>query len=158
MSVLFAYICTKQTSDPYIPAVIANPVIFQRNVSDAFAALQGGHFTVGQITFYPVQRSVANHLLCDGKEVARTDFPELFAYLGTSQGAPSAPTMFALPNYVASIAPATAAATSPEVVAAGTAITPSNPNTPPGAGVGEGGGGGVDSGGRGRRDPNNPIQ
>lgn len=122
MSSLFTYICTKSTADPFIPSTAPNQVIFNRDVSDAFAALAGGHTVVGKLAFFPVQRSVPNHLLCDGSEVARASFPELFDLLGTSQGTAANPANFVLPNYLGSLTPAATA--SPQTVTEGTVSTP----------------------------------
>lgn len=105
MSQFVVYICTKTTADPYIPPRAVSVEILSRDVSDAFSALSGGRFQVGQLAFYPVQRSVPNHLLCDGREISQASFPELYAYLGESQGAAAAG-RFRLPDYLTDFAPA----------------------------------------------------
>lgn len=135
MSELFSYICTKQTADPFIPPTTPNLTILARDVSDSFYALQGGYFRVGQISLYPVQRAVANHLLCDGSEVSKVEFPELYDYLGDSQGTPADPDNFVLPNYIGALDPATTA--TPETVEGGTVTseTPSNPGTGAGGSI-----------------------
>jgi hypothetical protein len=99
-----------------------------RDVSDAFLALSGGRFQVGELAFYPTQRSVQNYLLCDGREVAKVSFPELYAYLGDSQGAAADPDNFKLPDYLTAFAPAPVA--EPETATDGTVSTPV-PTTPP---------------------------
>lgn len=128
MSVFFTYICTKTTADPYIPPRSANVDILSRDVSDAFMALSGGRFQVGKLAFFPIQRSVSNHLFCDGREVFKSSFPELYAYIGDSEGVAADPLKFKLPNYQTAFTPATATAT--ETVNAGTVTTPP-PATPP---------------------------
>lgn len=130
MSVFFAYIATKSTADPYLPTRTQNLDMLSRDVSDAFLALSGGRTEVGTLAFYPVQRSVPNHLLCDGKEVAQASFPELYAYLGDSQGAATDPAKFKLPDYQTAFTPATATQT--ETVVGGTVTTPPPVTTPPG--------------------------
>lgn len=131
MNELFAYICTKETADPFIPPATAGIERLARDVSDAFYALQGGHRMVGQISLFPIQRSVPSHLLCDGREVAKSSFPELFAYLGTTQGTAADPDNFRLPNFVGGeLTPAGTA--EPEATNAGTVNTPQplDPNLP----------------------------
>lgn len=144
MSELFAYICTKQTADPYVPAAARDLVTLARDTSDGFQALVGGYLRVGQISLFPLQKAIQFHLLCDGHEEPIGRFPELAAYLGNSQGTPSDPANFVLPNYIGGLAAASAA--DPETVQGGT-VTSETP-TP-----GTGGSGGsinrpVDSGGR----------
>ena len=142
-STLFPYIATLTTSDPYLPVRPLDLQRMSRDISDAFVAISGGHQVVGRICFYPVQRTVPYHLLCDGKEVAKLSFPELFEYLGTTQGtAVDATNNFLLPNYIASasLVPATTAAT--ETVINASVTTPGT-----GATLGTG-----DSGGRLRTD------
>jgi hypothetical protein len=129
VSELFAYISTRSTADPFIPPVSGNQLRFERDVSDAFSALSGGHRIVGQISFFPVQRGVPMHLLCDGREVAKVSFPELYDYLRDTQGTPTDPDNFVLPNFVGEAAFAPAPAAEPETVNAGTVST----EVPPGA-------------------------
>lgn len=136
MSELFSYICTKQTADPFVPPQTIGITALSRDVSDGFYALQGGYFRIGQISMYPVQRSVANHLLCDGTEVPKVSFPELYQYLGDTQGTPADPDNFVLPNYIGALDPAAAA--DPETIAGGT-VTSSTPSDP-----GTGSGGSID--------------
>ncbi len=150
MSVFFAYVCTRSTVDPYIPVKTANLALLARDVSDGFQALSGGRNVVGQLAFFPLQRSVPNHLLCDGREVSRVSFPELFDYLGVSEGAPVDPASFKLPNYLTALTPATTAATETQV--GGTVSSPDPTPPAPGDPVEEYPiHGPVDSGGRFRR-------
>lgn len=129
MSEVFAYICTKQTSDPYLPPTAANLATLARDVSDGFYAIQGGHLRVGQLAFFPAQRSVPFHLLCDGQEVPKAVFAELYDYLGDFEGTPADPDNFVLPNYLGALTPAAVAA--PETVEGGTVTseTPVDPGT-----------------------------
>lgn len=150
MSQFFAYICTKTTADPYIPPRSLSVEVLSRDVSDAFLALTGGRFQVGALAFYPVQRSVPNHLLCDGREVSQTSFPELYAYLGNSQGEPTDAANFKLPDYQTDFAPAAAAET--EATNGGTVSTPPPGTLPPAYNPNQSDRlyGNVDSGGRSR--------
>jgi hypothetical protein len=128
VSEFFSYICTKTTADPFIPPRAISLDTFSRDVSDAFTAISGGRFEVGRIAIYPVQRSVANHLLCDGREVSKASFPELYSYLGDTQGTPVNPDNFLLPDYLTAFAPAPTADI--ETAADGTVTTPP-PAVPP---------------------------
>jgi hypothetical protein len=128
VSTFYAYICTKTTADPYVPSRAANLDVLARDVADGFSALSGGRMEVGRLSFYPVQRSVPNHLLCDGREVPQSSFPELYSYLGDSEGAAADPTKFKLPDYLAAFDPAPAADTETETD--GTVTTPP-PAVPP---------------------------
>jgi len=129
---LYSYICTNETEDPFVPAATPNITVLARDVSDAFYSLQGGHRLVGQISLFPVQRSVPGHLLCDGREVPKFSFPELFAFLGTTQGAAVDASNFRLPDFVGT-ALTTTATSAVETTTAGTASTPvpTDPALPP---------------------------
>lgn len=129
MSELYAYICTKSTVDPYVPRNALNLALLSQDVSDAFMALSGGFQVVGRISFFPVQRAVPFHLLCDGQEVPKASFQELYAYLADTQGAAADPDNFVLPNYLTGLTPAATA--EPETVTDGGVSTPSTPDTQP---------------------------
>lgn len=148
MSTVFPYICTTQTMDAFIPATARDLPTFARDVSDGFYAMQGGYRRVGQLAFFPLQKAVPFHLLCNGQEVPKASFPELYEYLGDFEGAAADPANFKLPNYIgAALEPAATAAA--ETVEGGTVT--SEPSTP---GGGDSGGSidkAVDSGGRVRR-------
>ena len=146
MSELYAYICTSQTADPFVPNVARDLRTFSRDVSDGFVALSGGHRTVGKIAFFPVQRSISHHLLCDGREVPKASFPELYAYLQDEMGTPSDPDNFVLPNYIGGGALTTAATADAEVTEGGTVT--SGASSPGGGDSGGSINPPVDSGGR----------
>lgn len=129
MSEFFPYIATKTTVDPYVPSGTRDMRLLAQDVSDAFVALSGGFTRVGQLVFFPLQRAVPGHLLCDGKEVSKASYPQLYSYLGDSFGTPVDPDNFLLPNYIGgALAPAATANT--ETVSDGGATTP--PPTDPG--------------------------
>lgn len=131
MSELFAYICTRQTADPYIPGQARDLQTLARDVSDGFYAIQGGRATVGKLAFFPVQRAIPDHLLCDGREVRCDQYPELFSYLGTAMGTPSDADHFVLPDYTGGGALTTPATTATETTSGGT-VTSETPS--PGTG------------------------
>lgn len=146
MSSLFVYICTKQTVASFVPAKARSIDTLSRDVSDAIYAMQGGHLTVGKLAFLPLQKSLPFHLLCDGREVAKADFPELYEFLGDFMGTPVDPDNFVLPSYIGEAALAPAAVAAPETTAGGTVTSESSS-----PGTGTSGGStdyAVDSGGR----------
>lgn len=145
MSTLYAYISTKTTADPYIPPTSSDIRLLSRDVSDAFVALSGGYQMVGELKMFPVQRSVPGHLLCDGREVYKAAYPELFAYLQDSQGTPADPDKFVLPSFVGATDFTPAPAAEVETENSGTVSTP-----PPLGDYDPANYGDVDSGGRGR--------
>lgn len=132
MSSFLVYISTHTTADPYIPPYETDVRMLSRGVSDALTALSGGRQDVGEFKFFPLQRTVPGFLLCDGKEVPKADFQELYGYLGNTEGTPVDPLNFVLPNFVAaaSFVPAATAAT--ETVTQGTVenTVPTNPDVP----------------------------
>ncbi len=133
MSEIFTYIATKTTSDPYVPPMARDLITLARDVSDGIYALQGGRLQVGKLAFYSAQRSVAFHLLCDGQEVPKAAFAELYDFIGDFEGVPVDPDNFVLPNFVGTLAPAAAAAA--ETVEASTVTS----ETPSSSGTGSGG-------------------
>lgn len=146
MSQLFAYISSKTTADPYISPATTDARFLARDVSDALVALSGGHQRVGEIVLYPIQNSVPGHLLCDGREVSKESYPELYRFLGDTQGTPVNPGKFVLPNYIGAAAFVPAAAAQTETSQAGTVTSP--PPTDPGLNPEYDYGGDRDSGGR----------
>lgn len=158
MSEFFAYIATKTTSDPFLPNRSVSLDHLSRDISDAFTALSGGRTTVGQLVLYPIQRSVPNYLLCDGREVYKASFPELYGYLGDSQGTAVDPDKFVLPDYLTAFDPAPAA--DAESAVAGTVSTPEPVVLPPAYDPNSSTPiyGDVDSGGRNARKLNDPFE
>ena len=56
--------------------------------------------TVGSVTAFASNASPTGYLLCDGRAVSRTKYPQLFAKIGTTYGAGDGRTTFNLPNLV----------------------------------------------------------
>jgi hypothetical protein len=155
---IYRFMATKTTYATVVPERARDQRELNRKVSQTFKANKGRATIVGEIAEFPLSTSIPNHLLCDGSEVGQLNFPELYAYLGLSQGTPAVATNFKLPNYIGTAAPAV---TSPPqtVTTAGTVSTGGTVTPPTGAGqTGGTTGGNVTSGGRGNRiaDPN-PI-
>lgn len=82
MSALYVFICTKTTVDFVVPVTASSQQEFNRKVANAFRGMVGGVLRVGDLKFRSTQAAVANHLLCDGTTIQRTQFPELVDYLG----------------------------------------------------------------------------
>jgi Phage Tail Collar Domain len=53
---------------------------------------------IGSVYLWPTEFAPANHLACNGAAVSRTDYADLFATIGTSQGMGDGSTTFNLPS------------------------------------------------------------
>jgi microcystin-dependent protein len=76
-------------------------VDFKGNITQngqPFKSGGGDTVPIGTMIAYPSDVIPDNWLLCDGREVSRTEYSELFAVLGTSHGAGDGITTFNLPN------------------------------------------------------------
>jgi Phage Tail Collar Domain len=100
MTAIFAFIATETTYANYVPNRTRDQDQFNRRVSRAFKGNQGGFTRAGQLLFTPLATAQPGYLLCNGAEVAQSEFPELYAYLGDSQGV-AAVGMFKLPTTAA---------------------------------------------------------
>ena len=98
MSEVSTFIATKTTYATTIP--LRTPVNeLTRRVRSALLATDYPT-RVGELRDFPLSAAIPGFLLCDGSEVGQIDFPELYAYLGGSQGTPTVATNFLIPNYV----------------------------------------------------------
>jgi hypothetical protein len=148
VSTLYVFICVKTTPDVVLPVQTNNQVDYNRRISNTFKAQAGGRLTVGDLKLRPTGSAIPNHLLCDGSAVSRLQFPELFAFLGTSEGAGDGTTTFNLPNYLGT--PLTVPATAPPQVVENGTVSSGDPVTQPSTPAQTGGteGGNVVSGAR----------
>jgi hypothetical protein len=105
VSETFTFIATKTTYATTIPLSIGSLGELVRRVRNAMLAT-AYPTTVGELREFPLSKPLANFLLCDGSEVERVSFPELFAYLGDTQGAATDPANFLLPDYRGAKVPA----------------------------------------------------
>jgi hypothetical protein len=151
MSDIYVFICTKTTADIALPTRAFDQIEFNRQISNTFRAFGGGHLVCGDLKLRPSADPVTNHLLCDGSEVSRTQFPELFALLGESEGIGDGVSTFNLPNYLGS--PVTVSETAPvqTITEHGTVESPEPVEVPSGNGEVGGTDANVVSGGRVRR-------
>ena len=72
-----------------------------KNTGDISIIAGGTNFSdtpIGTILPFGSNNIPSSFLLCDGTELNRADYPELFAVIGTSFGTPSANTKFKLPD------------------------------------------------------------
>lgn len=149
MSSIYIFISTKTTVDTVVPTVTGNQGDYNRRVANAFRAAGGGRLTVGDLKLRTSSTAIPNHLLCDGSRVSRTQFAELFRFLGVTEGAGDGVSTFNLPNYLGSslAVPATAPA---QVVTEGATSSTGAPVTEPvgAAQIGGTEGGNVRTGGR----------
>lgn len=95
---VFTFIATKTTRAVTIPAFVQNLPDLVYRVRGALRAYDYP-LIAGELREFPLSTPQPNFLLCDGSEVAKDAFPELFSYLGDSQGAASDPANFKLPDY-----------------------------------------------------------
>lgn len=100
MTDTFVFIATRSTPDLALPPQAGgNQEAFNRRIAQILGILAGGHQTAGHLRLRPTGDPIKDHLLCDGSEISRTQFPELFAYLGTQYGEGDGSTTFNLPDY-----------------------------------------------------------
>lgn len=100
MTDAFVFISTRSTPDLALPTQAGgNQEAFNRRIAQLFALLSRGHHTAGHLRLRPTADAINDHLLCDGSQISRTQFPELFAYLGTQYGEGDGSTTFNLPDY-----------------------------------------------------------
>lgn len=149
MSSIFVFIATRTTLDVAIPARAGNQDEFNRKIAGALTEFNGGLLNVGDLKLRPTAAAVPNHLLCDGSEVSRAQFPQLFAYLGATEGEGDGETTFNLPNYMGDALAASEAP--PQVVTEGGTITSEDQVLVPPANAGQTRGGNVLAGGRRQR-------
>lgn len=119
-STYFRFIATKTTYAATIPLTATSVPELARRVRGALLAT-GYPLRVGELKDFPLSTSQANMVLCDGSELPKLSFSELFEYLGDSQGTPVDAANFVLPNFVGVSTPAP---TYPVQV-----VTPSDVNT-----------------------------
>ena len=149
MSALYIFIASKSTVDAVIPSVAVNQLDYNRRVAQAFRAQGGGRLTVGDLKLRPNSTAIPNHLLCDGSRVVRAQFPELFRFLGVTEGAGDGVSTFNLPNYLGTPLAVPASAPVQAVTDGGTSSTGAPITDPVGlGGIGGTDGGNVVSGGR----------
>lgn len=92
------FIRTKTTYDPVVPALAVSQDQFNRDVSYALSALAGGYGVAGDLQYRASAKAIANFILCDGSELSRTAYPELFDAIGETFGAGDGSTTFAIPT------------------------------------------------------------
>lgn len=105
MGALYWFICTTSAVAPAIPGHGAIQRDFNRQASAALTSLSKRRRQVGDLLVRPVATPIANHLLCDGTAVGRTEFPQLFEVIGTEWGVGDGTTTFNIPNLIGATLP-----------------------------------------------------
>lgn len=59
---------------------------------------RGDYFQAGQYGFFAMKNPKGRWLFCDGREISRTDYPELFEAIGTTYGEGNGTTTFNIPD------------------------------------------------------------
>lgn len=59
---------------------------------------RGDYFQAGQYGFFAMKNPKGRWLFCDGRELSRTDYPELFEAIGTTYGEGNGTTTFNIPD------------------------------------------------------------
>lgn len=143
---VYTFIATKTTTAATIPSGIGN---LQELVYRLRGALRANDYPliVGELREFPLSTPQPNFLLCDGSEVLKEAFPQLYAYLGDSQGTPLDPNSFVLPDYQGT---KDQAASYPTQTATGSDVSSGNTPTEPSGSGATGGSSGYNppSGGR----------
>lgn len=94
----YTFICTKTTADFIVPVNAHSQAEWNRKVHNAFKGLVGGVLRVGDLKDRPTEAALANHLLCDGSTITRTQFPELVDYLAGTEASEAT-----LPDYTGAV-------------------------------------------------------
>lgn len=150
MSDVHVFIATRTTGDIVVPARAGNQDEFNRRIAAVLAMINGGHLHAGNLKLRPTPDPLQDHLLCDGSAISREQFPELFAYLGTSQGEGDGVETFNLPDYRDGSLAVPMDAPTQVITEGGTVSNDEQVPTPP-ANVGQPRGGNVVTGGRRQR-------
>jgi hypothetical protein len=147
---IYWFICTTASYPSAVPVVAGSQAQFNRKSANAIAGLSKSRHEVGDLLPRTSSNPVNNHLLCDGSEVSRTAFPQLFAAIGDAWGAGDGTTTFNIPNLVGATLPNATTAPAQTIAdttssTGGTVVTPSAP-----AQTGGARGGNYQTGGRSR--------
>lgn len=146
---VFWYICMRSAQTPVLPTVAADQREHNRRVANALESLAKSRHKVGDVKPRPALQSIPDHLLCDGSEVSRAAFPQLFAEIGTTWGAGDGSTTFNIPDLIGAALPV--ALTAPaQVISSGGTVSAGEPVTAP-TSPGEAGGttgGNIGTGGK----------
>jgi microcystin-dependent protein len=77
----------------------SSEVLQASDLNASFAALQAGMVPAGAVVPFAGPAAPPGYLLCNGDPVSRTDYPALFAAIGTVPGSGNGATTFNLPDY-----------------------------------------------------------
>lgn len=143
---VYWFICTN-AAVPQVPHH-SDPQ-FNRKAASALTALIKSRSLAGHMIARPTPDPFNGHLLCDGSEIGRTDFPQLFEAIGTTWGVGDGTTTFNIPNLVVTPFPVATSVPTQTVTPTTVSSSTTTVSTPSGEGsTGGSTGGNVSSGGR----------
>ena len=147
-------VCVSQENPLAVPVFAQSQDDFNRRIAGATNSLAQSHgnASVGDVKLIAGTTLPTNWLFCDGSEIERLAFPQLYAELGDKWGAGDGSATFNLPNFQAATPPV-AATTTPATTISGGSVTVDG-SVPTSGEVG-GTGGNTTTGGR-PRDVNAP--
>lgn len=87
------------TLDPEIEnELIVEGEVYVEGDDHSFHVENGDYFQAGQYGFFAMKNPKGRWLFCDGREISRTDYPELFEAIGTTYGEGNGTTTFNIPD------------------------------------------------------------
>jgi microcystin-dependent protein len=88
---------TLKNTFPNVTAAITVDAAFLNSLVNRIAVLEAGNY-IGKITASARSSTPPRHLLCQGQEVSRTTYADLFAAIGTTWGTGNGTTTFNVPD------------------------------------------------------------
>nr|DAT66341.1 MAG TPA: Baseplate wedge protein [Caudoviricetes sp.] len=87
------------TLDPEIEnELIVEGEVYVEGDDHSFHVERGDYFQAGQYGFFAMKNPKGRWLFCDGREISRADYPELFEAIGTTYGEGDGITTFNIPD------------------------------------------------------------
>jgi hypothetical protein len=130
LSSVYWFIATKTTYASTIPLTNTTVPELARRVRGALLA-NSQPMRAGQLFQFSNAKARPNLLLCDGSELPKDTFQDLYAEIGDDEGAASVPENFKIPNFQGAAAPAatypTQTVTGSDSNTGGMAVGPTQP-------------------------------
>ena len=87
------------TLDPEIEnELIVEGEVYVEGTTDSFHVENGDYFQAGQYGFFAMKNPKGRWLFCDGREISREAYPDLFEAIGTTYGEGNGTTTFNIPD------------------------------------------------------------
>ena len=87
------------TLDPEIEnELIVEGEVYVEGTTDSFHVENGDYFQAGQYGFFAMKNPKGRWLFCDGRELSREAYPDLFEAIGTTYGEGNGTTTFNIPD------------------------------------------------------------